>query len=365
MKRKRSWLSAVVLAALALPTLALPTLTACLRLVDDPPCSTREDCEDGKWCVNSPGEGQHCRDIPCAVPGKSCEASEYCTPDRRRYDTLEDGSPVGTCVPRCTAAACAPWRCLDTGECGTDCVQNTDCADGAICNSRNGYYRCVAAECSESDPSACNGKGCKNGLCPEPCDTDEACIYGERCTDGVCIPLVSCNDYSDCAANERCDGIFCRLKTSCTHDSNCGDGDRCEAGFCERAPGCVTDAECGGYACQDARCLDNCLTESDCAESYLCDTTTQLCVFAPNCTNCAAGCNFASAPPACNECTEEYTYDCPSSAPYCANNRCVECMDDYSCQLGDFCIGNRCVECTTGSDCGYYYSCIDGTCKLQ
>ena len=48
---------------------------------------------------------------------------------------------------------------------------------------------------------------------------------------------------------------------------------------------------------------------------------------------------------------------------YCAQNRCVECLDDPGCGEGSVCTAGRCVrKCFDGRDCTSGQICIEGLC---
>ena len=63
-------------------------------------------------------------------------------------------------------------------------------------------------------------------------------------------------------------------QSGCTDDYDCKDDRVCRLadGLCEQKI-CKTDGECAGDAmvCQDNRCLNTCLVETDCGSGFRCE----------------------------------------------------------------------------------------------
>ncbi|MEZ4427358.1 MAG: VWA domain-containing protein [Nannocystaceae bacterium] len=156
-------------------------------------CQDDEDCPENFECVIQMGNFfGNCEPIGDCVDDSDCDPGEVCD---------LDADPPQCVVPPCT----------DDSDCGADEV----CEDGI----------CVPAPCMSDDDCpgdlVCNDGECGPGVCP-----DVPCPEGEVCMDGVCvIPPGMCTDDSDCGAGEICDATGQCVPDGGTTDSDTGTSD--------------------------------------------------------------------------------------------------------------------------------------------
>lgn len=167
--------------------------------------------------------------------GGECTIEEGCSDGRVCQD--------GACVAPCTEGGCAEGLCdLDSGRC-VECLDETDCPDGFVCNGFTD--RCAAAVIG--------------------CTSDEECA-GLRCDTikGVCVQCVS---DGDCGLGALCD----LLTGSCTVEESCATDGDCAFGVCHpdkrSCVECFNPAHCPSGVCDDlsstcvAGCVDDDATE--------------------------------------------------------------------------------------------------------
>ncbi len=170
-----------------------------------------------------------------STPGGECTIEEGCSDGRVCQD--------GACVAPCNEGGCAEGLCdLDSGRC-VECLDETDCPDGFVCNGFTD--RCTAAVTG--------------------CTTDEECA-GLHC-DTIKGACVQCLSDGDCGLSALCD----LLTGSCTVEQSCvTDGD-CSFGVCHpdkrTCVECFNPAHCPSGVCDDlsstcvAGCVDDDATE--------------------------------------------------------------------------------------------------------
>ena len=145
---------------------------------------------------------------------------------------------------------------LSTAARAEQCFQDSDCADGNVCN---GIERCLGTVCIPSVPI--------------PCDD------GDPCTADACDPAIGCSHAeelcpADCTGRPdgtRCvDGTVCTVGDTCVSGSCvsgatpvCPDADSCTAASCDAVFGCVyveqavsppCVAQCTGTVADFTRC---------------------------------------------------------------------------------------------------------------
>lgn len=125
--------------------------------------------------------------------------SPHCTKDSECASA--DGMGVGVCI----ASQCQ------------DCVEDTDCKDGARCNN----HRC---ELPCSDTQMClEGFHCDSGFCKRDCKIDEDCDFNMSCVNKRCeVAKAPCSTDMDCEAGYNCVAGLCsnqsRENVSCTYE---------------------------------------------------------------------------------------------------------------------------------------------------
>lgn len=164
-----------------------------------------------------------------------CTIEEGCTDGRVCQD--------GACVAPCSEGGCQEGLCdLDSGRC-VECLDETDCPDGMVCNTFTD--RCTAAVAGCTDDDQCAGLRC---------DTIK----------GSCV---QCLEDGDCGLSALCD----LLTGSCTVEQTCvNDGD-CSFGVCHpdkrTCVECFNPAHCPSGVCDDlsSTCVAGC-TDDDASE---------------------------------------------------------------------------------------------------
>ncbi|MGM0554910.1 MAG: DUF7107 domain-containing protein [Myxococcota bacterium] len=245
-------------------------------------CRTRADCDDGEVCRGTP---QTCQPPPniCA-DDLDCPAGTSCWP------------PTGECRTNCSEESdCGVGEyCGDAGQCRRDCVRDTDCLSDERCVSG----RCESLpDCSGQtpcsgqlrfrDPLTCN---CVECLQNEQCDIS----VGEACTEtNVCLFCQLQSDDVDCA--ER--GLIARLGccVECESDTECdSDAPFCDSGRCSALPpdecssdeDCDDDQLCNRGRCEPAASFAPCDVQADCPDGEACFVDGRCHAEATSCGGC-------------------------------------------------------------------------------
>lgn len=138
---------------------------------------------------------------------------------------------------RCSRGVCIPE--------GTGCGSDDDCFDP-------NFPACVEQQCRQcrGDGDCDSGERCDQGLCIPVCQDRFDCPYFHECTGGACVEAGCAND-RECVAflnhalavcNDRQCTIPCRADRDCSTVENY-DFTVCDSGVCTYI-GCTTDAEC-------------------------------------------------------------------------------------------------------------------------
>ena len=144
---------------------------------------------------------------------------------------------------------------------------------------------------------------------PGPCDTDDDCLDGMTCEEGMCSFWSECNTDDDCAelygagyycAFAGCGGASCiagPTEPECEVDADCEACGSCIQGECypNSADMCETDAHCQDFGadqvCQFNECGNRCVTSAElsCTES---GGTWDECAHSSceGCDDCVAAC---------------------------------------------------------------------------
>ena len=428
---------------------------ACQQAPPTPACSLDGECDHGEICVEgacvlAPETGACTADVECAegnycVEGEcvdtlasECASDDECAADELCIDGACEAPATATCiVSGCSSEICAPvaeitscdvepwFECLKYTQCGAfgpegtcaweespayldcldalvsqpECVSDSDCPAGEVCD---GGTCGVAPECT-SDAECSESEWCVQGECLPllaSCGSDADCPAGQACINGACEPAIAgCNSDADCPPGMGCSNGTCKPKEAptCTTDADCAPSGLCVNGFCKELPPslCTTDAECpDGFVCtptgmckalppeeectSDADCqpfescvagaciieLIECETSLDCPEGYTC-TSTGICKppAAGSCTSddeCPGGqecVDGACKPPIISVGCEDATQCNPAQA--CVDGECVPGGQGSACPNGD-------VDCAEGfeCDCVYPVGCEDGSCGV-
>ena len=161
------------------------------------PCARRTDCPLGQICDRSTF---YCiEEAPCtlaeAYPELACEPNETCD----EISGLCRGDSAGECTQATVEEDCGPNRFCDATNRCVQCLDDTHCGAGLICNSRAG--RCESEDLCYDDADCPPHLFCDlaTALCqvpPPACEDDFDCEIAEICNrttgrcellEGVCI----------------------------------------------------------------------------------------------------------------------------------------------------------------------------------
>lgn len=264
------------------------------------------------------------------------------------------------------------------------------------------------------------GELCRRDRCTVPCEEDDACIFGERCTSGgYCYPQIpegestACEDDSECLSRDCHDG-YCIVPRLCVNGVDCFDDEICTvdgacAGACEDASdcpaeqacisgGCTTNSECSetepcaSGLCEGGECLGDCDPSSEaeqCGQDSVCSAEGQClprCNFDAECLDgaCVHGSCVPDgvdtsvdpleddpdeepgddSPDAC-----ETLFDCDGENERCENGLCIGidiCADDAECNEGTYCSRGQCRPfCDSDDECRGEQLCEEGRCVAE
>jgi cysteine-rich repeat protein len=261
-------------------------------------CEEDEDCDDGNVCNGA----EICEDGEC-LSGRNADDGELC-----EIDGVDD---LLLCIDgNCTQTSCGDGivddrtdeQCDDGNDqdgdgcevgCMYSCNEDSDCADGNMCNGEElcdtDAHVCGSSEAPEDGTECdedracfngrCVGLGCGNGVLEdgEDCDDGNA-DDGDGC-DSDCT--FSCVEDSDCD-----DGSVCSGEETCDTDTNtcvagevlaCEDGNACTENLCDPELGCsfpLIDADGDGKASTE---LGSCGQDCDDEDPEVYEGAAELC----------------------------------------------------------------------------------------
>ncbi|MFH2021614.1 MAG: thrombospondin type 3 repeat-containing protein [archaeon] len=140
-------------------------------------CTTDEECELGKVCVDSKCVSENNVCIPACQDGEECNngvCAETCTP------TCEESEECvgGECLPDICSPVCEGTQTCINGECKDVCTP--ECGGRQVCASGDCYECASNSDCDYT-------KICEDNICIEPtCQFDSDCGPGKFCDVGVC-----------------------------------------------------------------------------------------------------------------------------------------------------------------------------------
>jgi len=353
-----------------------------------PECSTSDQCDLGKVCIEGRCEAG-------CVQDRDCPQGRHCIPE---------ALPHGYCAECATDEHCPEGRCLD-GLCRRFCLVQEDCAalsDAHVCDPIAGV--CVGCIADQDCPPAtvCEMRTCRTGCrgdasCPEglfcdksvgtyglcvSCVVDGQCDPGLLCRDHrciqdcsripcpfdrpICLPAtgecVECLDVGECPEGRTCIGNAC--VEGCLTDNECGKGLHCTSDVPGECVACTRDSHCPeGWRCQEHACIgQQCQKDADCGEGRYCHPVVQACLDLPpgacftdrDCgiipgTQIGRNCD-----PLSRTCLAECLPGkvCLDSSRFCIDGSCYGCRANADCP-GTLCspIDRECRKCAEDSDC--------------
>lgn len=157
------------------------------------PRGTRTDCAGtaGDKCK---GTCDGANKSACAYPaaGTACKDAA-CTGDVSQ--------PAGTCdgaglCSQLSTKNCLPYGCnAASGVCNTTCASDTECAQGAKCDTNTGKCAVTSATCKDAttvllpngQSESCVPYKCVGGACQQQCSTTTDCADGYICQGSSCV----------------------------------------------------------------------------------------------------------------------------------------------------------------------------------
>ncbi|MBU1921839.1 DNRLRE domain-containing protein, partial [Patescibacteria group bacterium] len=285
-----------------------------------------EDCHNG---VDDDGDGSiDCWDPDCPSSG----LHEHNCKDDVDNDCDSDTD--------CADSDCEDDPICDTGVCGNGVIEGSEDCDGTTLGGETcfslgfeGGGSLLCASCVFDTSNCDDEEPCGNGVIDSGEDCDGTNLGGENCEglgyDGGDLDCSgSCGfDTSDCYYTE-----LGGIGDPCEDSGDC-EGEICGSGwpdgYCTQD--CSSESCPGGSTCADDRCYDDCLTNGDCRDGYVCD--------------------WMGDPPIYNLCV-----------PFCPSSEW--CGEGWICNTSTgLCEREEPCSCTDGDGDGYYStSCTDSDC---
>jgi len=395
----------------------LPVPGDAIQELPPPECSTSDQCDLGKVCIQGRCETGCLQD-------RDCPSGRHCIPE---------ALPHGYCAECITDPHCEGGRCLE-GVCRRACLLQQDCAglsDAPVCDPIVGAcVGCIAdQDCAAG--TVCEARTCRTGCrgdggCPKGlfCDRSVdpyglcvACVVDGHCSQGllcrdhrciqdcsrvpcpfdrpVCLPdtgeCVECVGADDCPQGRACIGNAC--VDGCLSDRDCSEGLHCAEGSPGECVSCTQDAHCTpGWRCLDHACIgQQCGKDGDCGDGRYCHPVVQVCLDLPpgacttdrdcgilpgtqigrNCDPLSRTCLAECLPgKVCLDptrfCIDGSCYgcranaDCPGTLCSPLDRECRKCREDSDCLLAGWHCDNRtgaCHPCTRDAHCSPGFHC--------
>lgn len=312
-----------------------------------------QSCGEGRECETGICSSGVCCLTPCLGQCEGCDSSGQCRSRARG----EEGSP-----------ACFPGRC--GGErlsCVEDCLLDSDCAAGAVCDRSGPSPRCLpkyrnGTACTQGTQCAsgfCVGGRCCDTACEGTCATCNGLTSDGFPTGtplGTCTPVPVGGTPASRCGDFLCDGLVQTCPTSCGTDRACR-ADR----WCGPAT-CANPLLGNGAACDRGR---QCLS-GQCVDGFCCDSA---------CTGECAACNLPGREGVCSGETGPRTADggycsegigcpqpCDGVCQECSTRVCRERIDNGRAgACGNFGCGGRFdAGCPTSCSTGTTEGCAQG-----
>ena len=210
------------------------------------PCNTDSNCVSGQQCVN-----KQCKSKKCTTY-RDCGKSEACV----HINIFDEYDRKGHCMPLANS-----------------CTNNSDCHAGTPF--------CVGGKCQQcqTDNECMDGEVCSNGMCKGHCKHDTDCGNGVGDNSKQCIAKV----HHCCPANNQNYGQPCEIHSDCGPNAFCSDKKVCT---CVKYQGnhlggkCSIDSDCQSGKCMtDKRGNKVCgYPNGKCISDSQCPSDKQYCV---------------------------------------------------------------------------------------
>jgi hypothetical protein len=318
-----------------------------------------EQCPAGEECDVATGKCLPKTSTACASPG-DCALGSYC-------DLAQKKCVLG-CLSDRDCPSKAP-RCDTTAKSCMICVNDGHCSTGKICEKNQCIDGCRSSrDCDTRSPS-CDTTA---SVCYRPCATESDCkvSYSTSKCDVTAGRCVGCVVDADCYTPQTCQNQKCAY-ISCTQDADCPAKTVCQTSGKICVAGCRQDSDCttAGQICVSQQCRSGCRSDATCTSTtgykYCVNTTCVQCrqdsdcAYGSRCTQgyCSKGCDVSGGDAYC-----QMLYGrLGQNRCHFASGRCVQCVGNYHCTVGQVCVKYICVEdrlatlcktCQSDADCG-------------
>ncbi|MBI3206792.1 MAG: hypothetical protein IT377_31635 [Polyangiaceae bacterium] len=157
------------------------------------PRGTRTDCS-GTTGDKCKGACDGANKSACAYPaaGTACKDAS-CSGDVSQPAGTCDGAGLCSLLP---TQNCLPYACkAATGVCASTCASDTDCAQGAKCDTNTGKCAVTSATCKDAttvlqpngQSESCVPYKCVGGACQQQCASGSDCAPGYTCQGNACV----------------------------------------------------------------------------------------------------------------------------------------------------------------------------------
>jgi hypothetical protein len=279
----------------------------------------------------------HDRQRGCTRTLQQCTSSHLELDSNGTYLSDDKSVPVGS-------SQCQVGQACVQGICRQVCSTHGQCGENERCTKKVCNQRC------DSDQSCAQFAGhiCNQGVCTIGCRSDLSCSSHESCLLNRCVPL--CFGSSSCAANAVCQAVAHSKKCSCMSGF---EGMDPVNGICRRTQRlCISNVDCAGInqSCSDGRCIQNCVSDSECAFGEKCEQNQciQLCgsslELKLNSTSFGSHVEDGTCPP----------------GNICSLGRCsLGCRNNNMCAPHLACVRQRCQDpCAETGACGANSRCL-------
>jgi cysteine-rich repeat protein len=222
--------------------------------------------------------------------------------------------------------------CDGNGAC-VECLADTDCAMGSVCDPQGGTHTCIPGTCTDGVQAGDETDVDCGGSCGATCVTNQMCMGDGDCVNGICTG-------GTCAAPTCSDTVQNAAET----DVDCGGG-TCPK--CGPTLGCKVDADCIGGSCSGTVCL------ATCTDGVKNSSESDVDCGGASCAKCGAGKTCGGA----TDCASGVCTGGVCQAPTCGDGV------KNGGETGTDCGGGTCPTCAAGQGCASGADCATGVCS--